>query len=134
MDTDEQAIRKLFSDWHNATANGNVEALGPLMSDDVIFLTPGQPPMRGREAFLDAFREGLQQFRIEPEGTIEELQIMGKLAYCWTHLCVNVTPLRNGLPMRRCGNTLTIFRKQADGRWVLIRDANLLTSQPASPG
>jgi ketosteroid isomerase-like protein len=28
--------------------------------------------------------------------------------------------------MRLTGYTLTVFRKQPDGRWVLIRDANLL--------
>ncbi len=32
--------------------------------------------------------------------------------------------------MRRAGHTLSIFRKLADGRWVLARDANLLALQP----
>ena len=34
-----------------------------------------------------------------------------------------------GKPMRRAGYTLTILRKEADGRWLLARDANLLTPQ-----
>ena len=28
--------------------------------------------------------------------------------------------------MKRAGYTLTILRKEPDGRWVLARDANLL--------
>jgi ketosteroid isomerase-like protein len=30
-------------------------------------------------------------------------------------------------PVRRSGYTLTILRKQADGRWLLARDANLVS-------
>jgi ketosteroid isomerase-like protein len=29
-------------------------------------------------------------------------------------------------PVRHAGNTLTILRKEIDGRWLLARDANLL--------
>ena len=32
-----------------------------------------------------------------------------------------------GSAVKRTGYTLTILRKQADGRWLLARDANLLT-------
>jgi ketosteroid isomerase-like protein len=32
-----------------------------------------------------------------------------------------------GAPLRRAGPTLTILRKEADGRWRLARDANLMT-------
>jgi ketosteroid isomerase-like protein len=38
-----------------------------------------------------------------------------------------MTPSGGGTPMRRSGYTLTILRKEPDGRWVLARDANLLT-------
>ena len=31
-----------------------------------------------------------------------------------------------GEQMRRAGYTLSILRKQPDGKWVLARDANLL--------
>jgi ketosteroid isomerase-like protein len=31
------------------------------------------------------------------------------------------------LMARRAGHTLTILRKTADGRWLLTRDANLVT-------
>ena len=50
------------------------------------------------------------------------------LAYCWNRLSVTVTPLPSGAPMRRSGYTLSVLRKKADGRWVLFRDANLLTT------
>jgi len=132
MPTDEQSIRNLFFEWQTASEEGDPDRLAGLMSEDVVFLTPGQAPMQGRDSFLEAFREGMQHYRIESEGEIRELQIHGKVAYCWTQLSVTMTPRRNGLPMRRSGPVLTILHKGADDAWVIVRDANMLTPQPAS--
>jgi len=128
MKADEQQIRDLFTEWHQAAAAGDVSRLVPLMAEDVVFLLPGQPPMRGRETFITAFRAGLDRMRIQSTGKIEELRISGDMAYLWSYLEVNVTP-QGGSPMRRSGYTLTLLRKEPDGRWVLFRDANLLTPE-----
>lgn len=132
MQDDEQSIRSLFADWQRATEEGDAERLGQLMADDVVFLVPGQAPMRGKESFLAAFRENLHQFRIEAQGDICELHIANDVAWCWTQLSVNVTPHKNGLPMRRSGHTLTILHKLPEQGWVIMRDANMLSSQPAA--
>lgn len=132
MQSDEQAIRALVADWQDAAATGDLERLQDLMSDDVVFLTPGQPPVRGRQAFMDAFEEGLKHYRIESHGEIKELHVAEDFAYCWTHLTVTVTPYAQGLPMRRSGNTLSILQKQPDAGWVIVRDANMLTPEPAT--
>ena len=132
MQNDEQSIRDLVAEWQSATAAGDLSRVLPLMAEDVVFLIAGSPPMRGREAFATAFKMGMQHIRIEPSAAIQEIQIAGDFAYGMTHLNVIVTPLQGGAPMRRSGYTLTIFRKQADGRWVLFRDANLLTPEADS--
>jgi uncharacterized protein (TIGR02246 family) len=131
--TDEQKIRDLITRWHAATASGDLSQILPLMADDVVFLTPGQPPMRGRDAFAAGFRAVLEKARIESRGEPQEIRVAGDLGYAWTQLSVTVIPRDSGgAPARRSGPTLTIFRRQPDGRWVLLRDANLLTTEPAS--
>jgi len=133
MQHDEQAIRAVIAKWHEATAAGDLDQILSLMAEDVVFLTPGNPPMRGKDAFAESFRTVLEKFRIDSSGDIQEVQIVANWAYCWTHLSVAMTPLQGGSPTRRSGYTLTIFRKQADGAWVLARDANMLTvEQPTS--
>jgi uncharacterized protein (TIGR02246 family) len=126
MSDDERAIRELVATWHRATAAGDLQRILSLMAEDVVFLTPGRPPMRGRDAFAAGFRAMIQTHRIESTGTIKEIHVAGDFAYFWAQLTVTTTPLK-GPPTRREGNTLTILRKQADGVWVLARDANLLT-------
>src|SRR5258706_9439230 len=118
MQDDGQAIRDLIAKWHAATAAGDLAQLLSLMADDVVFLQPGQPPMR-KDDFAASFQTALQHIRIESSSAIQELQIAADWAYCWNLLSVTVTPIQAGAPVRRSGYTLTIFRKQADGAWVL---------------
>jgi uncharacterized protein (TIGR02246 family) len=124
MTNDERAIREVIATWMRATAAGDTATVLSLMADDVVFLVPGRPPF-GKEAFAAA-QPGLARFRIDGTSNVRELQVAGDWAYCWTDLTVVMTPTDGEVPIRRSGYTLSIFRRQADGRWVLARDANLL--------
>ena len=126
VSSDEQQIRDLVATWLRASAADDLDTVLGLMAEDVVFLLPGQPPMRGRETFAAASRAMKGKFRLEAASDIQEIQVAGNLAYCWNHLVVTVTPLPNGTPKRRAGHTLTILRKEPAGNWVVIRDANML--------
>ena len=129
--TDEEQIRDVVARWHAATAAGDVARILPLMAEDAVFLTPGQPPMRGRDEFASRLRPLLEKARIESSAEPQEIRVAGDLAYCWSELRVAVIPRDSAPPSRRAGPTLTIFRREADGRWVLFRDANMLTAEAA---
>ena len=132
MANDEQAIRDLIETWMRATAEGDLPQILKLMAEDVVFLTPGEPPMRGRDAFAAGFKKALEQFRIESSSEIQEIRIIGDWAYCWNHLQIKMIPHGDGPPMRRSGYTLTIFTREPDGNWVLFRDANLVMNESAA--
>jgi uncharacterized protein (TIGR02246 family) len=130
--SDEQAIRDVISNWLRATAAGDVDAILPLMAEDVVFLRPGQAPMRGRDAFAAGLRAALPQISIQGVSDIQEIQVFGNIAYCWNRLTVTMTSRTgNQSTKRHSGNVLSIFRKDPDGTWVICRDANLLTETPA---
>ena len=125
--TDEQAIREVVASWHRATAAGDVETVLNLMSEDVIFLVAGHPPMRGRSSFERGLRSLLAQRRIESTGEVQEIEVSGNLAYCWSILTVRVAPIAGGDATVRTGSALSIFRRQPNGSWVVVRDANMLS-------
>jgi len=126
MNADEQAIRTLVAEWHRATAAGDVESVLRLMADDVVFLVAGQPPMRGRRTFEKGLRGLLAAHRIASSAEVQEIEISGDLAYCWSILNVEITPASGGSKVVRSGSALSILRKQSTGAWVVVRDANLL--------
>ena len=128
MTDDERAIRQLVSTWVAASQAGDTETVLSLMADDVVFMVPGREPF-GKEAFAAAAR-GMRNVRMEGTSDIRELTVLGDWAYLRNHLAVTVTP-PGGQPVRRAGYTLTILRKTPAGRWLLARDANLMTTQQA---
>jgi len=121
---DEQAIRDTIAAWIRATAAGDIAELTTLMTDDAVFLTPGQSPMR-RDDFMAQFLAAVEHVRIEASSEVQEIEIAGDWAYCWNRLDVKATPRAGGAPQHRAGYTLTIFRRDG-GAWRLARDANLL--------
>lgn len=125
MPDDEQAIRDLVAQWNDASMAGDVETVLGLIAEDAVFQVAGREPF-GKEAFGQGFRRGLEQVRLDVRSEIEELQVVGDLAYLRNQLWVTMTPRGGGVPMKRTGYTLTILRKLPDGRWVLSRDANML--------
>src|SRR5262245_50471081 len=125
MSADEQAIRDLVAKWMAASQAGDTAAVLNLMTDDVVFMVPGREPF-GKEAFAAASRD-MQGVRIEGKSDIRELKVLGDWAYLRSYLEVKMMP-PGGNAVERSGYTLTIFQKQPDGRWLLARDANLLTA------
>jgi len=126
MHPDEEAIRNLIADWARATAEGDLHELMDLMTDDVVFLTSGQAPMR-RDDFAAGFMAAIEHVKIEAQTDVQEIQVANDWAWCWNYLDVKVTPRAGGSANRRGGYTLTILRKY-DDRWYIARDANLLAA------
>ena len=131
MQNDEQEIRQLVSTWMTASKSGDVDTVLSLMSDDAIFLVPGQPVMRKADFAAAAHAQAAPDApQFDGTSEIQEIKILGDWAFMWTRLTVIVTPPGNAESITRKGHTLSILRKQ-DGKWVLARDANLLAPMGA---
>jgi uncharacterized protein (TIGR02246 family) len=123
MSNDVTAIRTLVTTWMTASQQGDIDTVLGLMTDDVVFMTPGREPF-GKEEFRQQ-SDAMKDMKIAGKSDIRELNILGDWAYARNYLEVTMTPPA-GERVRRTGYTLTLFRKDADGRWRLARDANLL--------
>jgi uncharacterized protein (TIGR02246 family) len=123
--SDEEQIRAVIDQWSAATRKGDLAAILDLMTEDVVFLTQGNPPMH-REDFAAAFKGMVGAVEIDGRSEVQEITVSGDIAVCWNLLDVRVTPLAGGDTMKKACNTLTAFRRGADGRWRIWRDANLL--------
>src|SRR5262249_12861477 len=129
MTADEQAIRDMIAAWMAATKAGDLEGTLRLVADDVVFLGAGRPSMR-KEGFVAASR-ARESDGSPVDGTvdIQEGRVFGDWAYCWTQIAVTVTPAGGGTPTRLAGPALSILHKEPGGRWVIVRDANMLTPE-----
>lgn len=123
---DEQEIRQLLATWMAATKAGDVDKILSLMTEDVVFLVPGQAVMRKADFAVAARAQSSGDAPgFDGSSEIQEIKILGDWAFMWTKLTVTVTPPGGAPSMTRAGHTLTILSRQ-NGRWLLARDANLL--------
>ncbi len=122
---DERNIRELVQTWFSASQRGDIDTVLDLMTDDVVFMVPGQEPF-GKAAFAQA-SAGMNAVQMQGSYDIRELQVMGDWAYLRNFIELTVTP-PGGQAVHRAGYTLTVLRREADGRWRLCRDANLLAA------
>ena len=123
--SDEKEIRNLVQTWMAATKAGDSATVLGLMTDDVVFLVPGQEPF-GKSVFERA-SETQAESPVEFDGQSEilEIKVLGDWAYMLTRLKVVATLPDMEQPMVRAGHTLTLLRKES-GEWRIARDANLL--------
>ena len=126
MTSDERAIRDLVATWMEASKAGDTQTVLALMADDAVFMVPGREPF-GKEAFAAA-SQGMTNIRMEGTSDIREIKVLGDWAYLRNYITMTMTP-PGGDPVRRAGYTLTILRREPNGKWMLARDANLLTLQ-----
>ena len=125
MGSDERAIREVHTTWIDAVNSGDLPRLLTLMADDVVLLNPGQAPTR-REEFSTNFSAAHRQVRIHCISELEEVMVVGEVAYTRSRDALSVTPRAGGEATRLAGDRITIYRKQPDGRWLLARDAHTL--------
>ena len=125
MSPDESQIRDLVATWMAASKAGDTATVLALMTEDVIFMTPGRPPF-GKAEFA-AGAAAHKELKIEGHADVLEVEIFGACAFARNHLDITLT-VPGQPPQRMAGHTLGIYRKEADGRWRLARDANFVMS------
>ena len=126
MGPDEREIHEVHATWIEAVNAGDLVRLLTLMADDIVFLNPGQAPF-GRDGFSVAFSAAHQKARIRCISELEEVVVVGEVAYTRSRDALSVTQHVGGEATQLAGHRLTVYRKQADGRWLLARDAHTLS-------
>ncbi|HEV2577139.1 MAG TPA: SgcJ/EcaC family oxidoreductase [Acidobacteriaceae bacterium] len=123
-DSDVEQIRELVATWARASASGDLDAILPLMDDDILFITHGAEPF-GRDVFVQHFTNNVKQMDLDVTAHVREVEVRNDLAFARTWLEVRITP-QNGEPMTRTGYTLSVYRRRPGEPWKLWRDANLV--------
>jgi uncharacterized protein (TIGR02246 family) len=125
---DVRQIRELVDSWIAASNAGDVPALMKMMTDDVVFMTPGRPPFGKAEFAADS--ERMRGIAIDARAEVQEIEVFGQRALIRNHIQVELTPSGQA-PKRMSGYAMTVLRKEADGRWRIARDANLVAPEGA---
>ena len=124
-----QEVRATHAAWIAAVNAGELAQLMSLMSDDVVLINPDQPPI-GREAFPALFAGAHRQFELHCSSDPLSITVAGDVAYTCARDELRLTPRAGGASVQLAGHRLTVYRRDADGRWRLARDAHTLAPVP----
>lgn len=122
MQADERAVHDAHTTWIAAVNAGDLDRLLALMTDDVVFVNPGQAPS-GRAQFPVGFTAAHRQSLIVCTSELQDVVVTGDVAYTVSRDALTVTPRAGGATQAFAGDRLTIYRKR-DGRWLLARAAH----------
>ena len=128
MSPEEQDIRHAHATWISAVNSVDVDLLLTLMTDDAVFLNPGQQPC-GPNGFHANFTAAKDQFAFACASEIEEVSVAGDIAYVRSRDDLRITPRAGGPEVKLAGHRLTIYRRRKDGQWLLARDAHTLSRE-----
>ena len=123
---DEQQIRKLIEAWISASNARDLPALMDMMTDDVVFMTPGRAPFGKAEFAADSQR--MKGVTINARAQVQEIEVFGPRATIRNHIRVELTSPGEA-PKRMSGYAMSVLRKEGDGRWRIARDANLVAPE-----
>src|SRR5438128_4974994 len=120
MESDELEIRQVHSTWIDAVNAGDLGRLLSMMADDVVFINPGRAPF-GRDGFSDGFLAAHNELRINCISELEEVVVVGEVAYTRSRDSLSVIPRANstqaggaagGKATQLAGHRMTVYRKQ----------------------
>lgn len=121
--SDENAIRDTIREWLKASKEGDSRTLSSMLDDEVLFVVPGRQPFGKKEFFA---QDSGAPFRFESEVDIREIVVHGDWALSRVHLKLEIMVAEDSETVRLEGPTMSVWRKNAEGRWAIWRDANMV--------
>jgi uncharacterized protein (TIGR02246 family) len=120
------SIAKANADWIDAMKRQDVAAIVEPYDSDAIFVTATGESVRGRSAIEQLMRERFAKTGRATAGRIVQdgITAAGTMIYEWGHADLEVA--QEGRPAAPTkGRYLTVWRKDAAGRWRIARNLSL---------
>lgn len=117
------SIEEFNRQYLEAINTGDIDALAALTTEDHMMISSGGTPLSGKQALVDAMTGAFERLTFSESWKPEETVISGDLAYQRGTFIVIATPKSGGAESATVGNFLRIYRRQDDGRWLMVRDS-----------
>jgi len=106
-------------------------AFADWFAEDGVALGNGQQPVVGRVAIVKSATWLPKDYQLTWTPTDAQMGPSGDIGYTWGHF-EGRSKDAGGNPIKQTGRYITIWRKQADGRWKVALDAG--ANEPAEAG
>jgi ketosteroid isomerase-like protein len=120
---DDPAAHQAHEAYVTAINSNNLDALMAMLTDDVVFMAPQSPVMKGK-AELRPWLEGyLKAYKTHWDKPVQEFVVSGEWAFERYSYKSTDTPHDGSAVVEDTGWGLVIYHRDADGKWRVARDA-----------
>jgi ketosteroid isomerase-like protein len=128
VQAEAEMLMNLSREWNKAAEAKDLDAIVSYWSDDAITFSPNEEPVKGKDALRAMVAESLtmEGFSISWEPQSAHVSASGDLGYLLEKSKITY-PDSLGNTVTIYNNTVTIWKKDADGNWKAVVDisANL---------
>jgi uncharacterized protein (TIGR02246 family) len=121
------AIARANDDWLPAMQRQDAKAIVEPYADDGVFVMPTGEAVKGRAAIEQLMRDRFARTGRVLGGSLQQddLVAVGSMIYEWGHAELELAGAPGQRPSRSVGRYLTVWKKDATGRWRIIRNLSL---------
>ena len=121
------AIARANDEWLPAMQRQDAKTIVDPYADDGVFVMPDGESVKGRTAIEQLMRERFKRMGRILGGTLkqDDLVAVGSMIYEWGHAELEVAGTAGQPPARSTGRYLTVWKRDASGRWRIIRNLSL---------
>jgi len=129
-----EAIKALFANNSSVINSGDLDGWITQFTEDAIFMPQNSVILKGKEAGREFARPWYEQFNIEFDISVDEIEVHENLAFARWSFTSQETPKAGGETIQRNGKEIWILKRQPDGSWkcshiIYNYDSPLPTSQ-----
>ena len=117
-----QAIEAANARFADAAKRGDTAVVSAIFAEDVIVMMPNQPAQRGVDAARKNFASTFAPSTVKAfDLKTDDVAVGGDLAVETGNYEMTLQP-RGGREVKDKGKYITVWKRQADGSWKIIRD------------
>lgn len=124
---DAEAVKKAFADFNALIAAKDVEKIKAHYADDAVMYIPGQAPFEGIDAIMADYKAYAADAagKYAPGAETTHVSSGGDVAYGEVKYQSTFTNPKTKVVETQDRYNLTVYKKQADGGWKVVRDVNV---------
>jgi len=121
------AIARANAEWLPAMQHQDTKAIVEPYADDAVFVDAAGTSVKGRPAIEQLMRDRFARTGRVLNATLQQdnLVVAGSMIYEWGHAEIEVSGAGGAAPARSIGRYLTVWKRDASGRWRIIRNLSL---------
>jgi len=125
-----EKLMQTSREWSKVAASRNADSILSYWTDDAVLLSAGEQTLKGKESIRQMVEGGFKDpgFQISWEPQSAEISKSGDLGYLLESTKMTMTDSLGNASVQNF-NAVTIWKKQADGKWKCAVD--VLSPMPA---